>query len=58
MVHRPGTRPPTEDDLTRHLHSEVAYFAIPTRWLIRTEPLPTLAGEKIDKKNLAAEFRT
>ena len=58
VVHRPGTRPPTEDDLTRHLHSEVAYFAIPTRWLIRTEPLPTLAGEKIDKKNLAAEFRT
>ena len=58
VVHRPGTRPPTEDDLTRHLHSEVAYFAIPTRWLIRTEPLPTLAGEKIDKKILAAEFRT
>jgi long-chain acyl-CoA synthetase len=57
VVHRPGTRPPTEDDLTRHLHNEVAYFAIPTRWLIRTEPLPTLAGEKVDKKNLAAEFR-
>ena len=57
VVHRPGTRPPTEDDLTRHLHNEVAYFAIPTRWLIRAQPLPTLAAEKVDKKNLAAKFR-
>ena len=57
VVHRPDARPPTEDDLTRHLRAEVAYFAVPTRWLIRTQPLPTLAGEKIDKKNLAAEFR-
>ena len=29
------------------------YFAVPTRWEIRTEPLPTLAGEKVDKKALA-----
>jgi hypothetical protein len=38
------------------MQAEVAYFAIPTRWVIRAEPLPTLAGEKVDKKNLAAEF--
>lgn len=57
VVHRPATRPPSEEDLTRHMQTEVAYFAIPTRWLIRTQPLPTLAGEKVDKKNLAAEFR-
>jgi long-chain acyl-CoA synthetase len=57
VVHRPGARPPTEKDLTRHMQTEVAYFAIPTRWVIRAEPLPTLAGEKVDKKNLAAEFQ-
>jgi long-chain acyl-CoA synthetase len=34
----------------------VAYFAVPTRWQIRTEPLPTLAGEKVDKKALARDF--
>lgn len=57
VVYRPGARPPTEDDLARHLRAEVAYFAIPTRWLIRAQPLPTLAGEKIAKNSLAAEFR-
>jgi hypothetical protein len=34
----------------------LSYFAIPTRWEIRSQPLPTLAGEKIDKKSLAASF--
>jgi hypothetical protein len=34
----------------------LSYFAIPTRWEIRTEPLPTLAGEKVDKKRLVREF--
>jgi hypothetical protein len=34
----------------------VAYFAVPTRWQIRTEPLPTLAGEKVDKTVLARDF--
>ena len=57
VVHRPGARPPTEQELTRHMQAEVAYFAIPTRWVIRAQPLPTLAGEKVDKKNLAAEFQ-
>ncbi len=56
VVHRAG-RPPTEEDLTRHMQAEVAYFAIPTRWVIRAQPLPTLAGEKVDKKNLATEFQ-
>jgi acyl-CoA synthetase (AMP-forming)/AMP-acid ligase II len=56
VVHRTGERPPTEQDLIRHLQGLVAYFAIPTRWVIREQPLPTLAGEKIDKKNLAGEF--
>ncbi|WP_235010337.1 class I adenylate-forming enzyme family protein [Mycobacterium sp. 3519A] len=58
VVHRPDARPPTEEELRRHLDGVVAYFAIPTRWEIRGEPLPTLAGEKVDKRTLAAQFRT
>jgi acyl-CoA synthetase (AMP-forming)/AMP-acid ligase II len=56
VVHRPGSAPPSEDELRAHLDGVVAYFAIPTRWQIRTEPLPTLVGEKVDKKRLIDEF--
>ncbi len=56
VVHRPGTPPPTEQELRAHLSGLLAYFAIPTRWQIRSEPLPTLAAEKVDKRALAAEF--
>lgn len=57
IVYRPGGRAPTEDELAAHMHTEVAYFAVPTRWLIRDQPLPTVGTEKVDKKRLAAEFR-
>jgi long-chain acyl-CoA synthetase len=56
VVHRAEARPPTEEELRRHLDGAVAYFAIPSRWEIRTEPLPTLAGEKVDKQTLVAQF--
>ena len=56
VVHRPGGPVPTEDDLTRHMAGEVAYFAIPTRWVIREQPLPTVGTEKVDKKSLHREF--
>jgi acyl-CoA synthetase (AMP-forming)/AMP-acid ligase II len=56
VVHRSDLPPPSEEDLSRHLAGVVAYFAVPTRWQIRTEPLPTLAGEKVDKKALATNF--
>ena len=56
IVYRAGRRAPSEDELVRHLQGTLAYFAIPTRWKIRQQPLPTIAGEKVDKKNLAAEF--
>ena len=56
VVHRVEAPPPSEDALTRHLQGLIAYFAIPTRWRITGKPLPTIAGEKIDKKNLAVEF--
>ena len=56
VVHRPGGPVPTEADLTRHMAGEVAYFAVPTRWMIRAEPLPTIGTEKVDKRSLAKEF--
>ena len=56
VVHRPGGRVPTQDELAAHMNSEVAYFAVPTRWLIREEPLPTVGTEKVDKRRLATEF--
>ena len=56
VVHRPGGRAPTEEELAAHLAGIVAYFEIPTRWQIRAEPLPTVGTEKVDKKNLAREF--
>ncbi len=55
VVHRAG-QAPTEAELTRHMAAEVAYFAVPTRWIIREEPLPTIGTEKVDKRRLAAEF--
>ncbi len=57
VVYRSGGRPPTADELTAHMTGEVAYFAIPTRWKIRAEPLPTIGTEKVDKKGLHSEFR-
>lgn len=56
VVHRAGERAPSEHELAEHIRDIVAYFAVPTRWLIRAQPLPTIAGEKVDKKSLAAEF--
>ena len=56
VVCRPGGPLPTEAELAEHMRGEVAYFAVPTRWLIRTEPLPTIGTEKLDKKKLATEF--
>jgi acyl-CoA synthetase (AMP-forming)/AMP-acid ligase II len=56
VVHSPDTDPPTADELRRHVADTLSYFAVPTRWEIRTAALPTLAGEKVDKKTLAREF--
>lgn len=56
VVYRTGAPAPTDAELREHLAGMVSSFAVPTRWLIRTQPLPTLAGEKIDKRALAADF--
>lgn len=55
VVHRPGSQP-TDSALRSFLTGDLAYFEIPTRWQIRTDRLPTLAGEKVDKKALRREF--
>ena len=56
VVHRGDVSPPTPEELTAHLTGVLSYFAIPTRWEIRAQPLPTLAGEKVDKKALGQAF--
>jgi acyl-CoA synthetase (AMP-forming)/AMP-acid ligase II len=56
VVHQADAEPPTAEDLTGHVTGVLSYFAIPTRWEIRSQPLPTLAGEKVDKKTLARSF--
>ena len=56
VVYRVEAPPPSEKQLAQHLQGLIAYFAIPTRWRITSQPLPTIAGEKVDKKNLALEF--
>ncbi len=56
VVHREGDAAPTEDELRAHVSDVLAHFAIPTRWHISTAALPTLPGEKIDKKRLTERF--
>ncbi|MCV7133718.1 acyl--CoA ligase [Mycobacterium hodleri] len=56
VVHQADAEPPTAAELAGHVAGVLSYFAIPTRWEIRAQPLPTLAGEKVDKKTLAASF--
>ena len=58
VVHQADAAAPTADELAGHVSGVLSYFAIPTRWEIRAQPLPTLAGEKVDKKSLAASFAT
>jgi acyl-CoA synthetase (AMP-forming)/AMP-acid ligase II len=48
--------PPTEAELREFLRARLAYFEVPTAWRIAADPLPTLAGEKIDKKTLKSTF--
>lgn len=45
-----------EDLLRTFLKGKLAYFEVPSRWWLTDEALPTLAGEKIDKKSLKASF--
>lgn len=42
--------------LREHCVGQLAYFEIPSLWRITDVPLPTLAGEKLNKKAIKAEF--
>ncbi|WP_446046548.1 class I adenylate-forming enzyme family protein [Streptomyces olivaceus] len=47
----------TEQRLREELRSRLASFAVPTRWDLRHETLPTNHSGKIDKKSLAEQAR-
>jgi acyl-CoA synthetase (AMP-forming)/AMP-acid ligase II len=46
--------PPTPDGLADHLRGTLASFAVPSKWHIGQEPLPTNDVHKVDKKALQA----
>lgn len=48
--------PVDAETLRSHCTGTLAYFEIPTLWQIGDTPLPTLAGEKLDKKAIRAAF--
>jgi steroid-24-oyl-CoA synthetase len=48
----------TAEDLARELGGRLASFAIPTRWQLERDPLPTTHSGKIDKAQLAARARS
>lgn len=44
-------------DMAGHARSKLAYFSVPSRWIIQTDALPVLATGKIDKVKLAERLR-
>jgi long-chain acyl-CoA synthetase len=46
----------TEAALRAFAAETLAYFEVPTRWKIQTDPLPVLATGKTDKRSLRSEF--
>lgn len=56
VVRQRRGRPLTEGELREHCRTTLAYFEIPSLWQIGDQPLPTLAGEKVDKKALRTAF--
>lgn len=55
VSHRPSEAV-SEQELRDHCRDHLAYFEVPALWEISDTPLPTLAGEKIDKKGVKAAF--
>jgi acyl-CoA synthetase (AMP-forming)/AMP-acid ligase II len=48
---------PTPEQLQAQLRGHLASFAVPSRWWIRTDPLPVNQTGKVDKPALKAELR-
>lgn len=55
VVHRAGQAVDAEE-LRQHCRSQLAYFEVPAQWSVGDQPLPTLAGEKVDKKTVRARY--
>lgn len=49
--------PATPDELRQELRKTLASFAIPSRWHLQNDPLPTNQTGKVDKKALTAQAR-
>jgi acyl-CoA synthetase (AMP-forming)/AMP-acid ligase II len=52
-----GTGAVTGVELRERLRGKVASFAVPSRWRVRTEPLPTNHAGKVDKVAISAQVR-
>lgn len=48
--------PVQAEELLEHCRAMLAYFEVPSLWEIGDRPLPTLAGEKINKKAVREAF--
>lgn len=46
----------TIEELKVHCRLTMAYFEVPTMWYLGDTALPTLAGEKVDKKTIKVRF--
>ncbi|MDT2005798.1 acyl--CoA ligase [Rhodococcus opacus] len=55
VTHRPGA-PVDVDELGEYCRTRLAYFEVPTLWRIDDQALPTLAGEKLNKKAIREAF--
>lgn len=44
-------------ELASYARSKLAYFSVPSRWIIQSDPLPVLATGKIDKVKLSEWLR-
>jgi acyl-CoA synthetase (AMP-forming)/AMP-acid ligase II len=57
VVVEAGSGAVTGAELRERLRGKVASFAVPSRWRVQTDPLPTNQTGKVDKARLAAELR-
>lgn len=57
VVLRTGTEA-TAEDLRDFAKPRLAYFEVPTKWFLQYDELPTLPGEKVDKRSIRAELES
>jgi acyl-CoA synthetase (AMP-forming)/AMP-acid ligase II len=56
MVVTAAGRPVTEDELHAYARDRLAYFKVPTRWRITTQPLPRNATGKVIRPEIQSSF--